>query len=353
MGQWAVVLAAGEGKRMYSQLPKVLHPLCGRPMLSYILDSAEAVAEEVVVVIGRGAGQVQEMMGPCWRYVLQPQQKGTGDALSHALPLLPEEGQLLVLCGDTPLLDEGQLRHLVEIHGSSAATVMTTVLPDPTGYGRVIQDSDGLVRHIIEERDASVEEKKVTVINTGTYCFDIKLLKLFLPRISANNAQGEYYLTDVIALLSKQNYRVGAYQMQDCQAGLGINDRCQLADAEAILRKRINRQLMLQGVSIKDPDSAYIDHGVRIGPDTVIWPQTIIEGDTEVGSACSIGPGAHLIDARLGDSVILRQSIVEKSTIETGAVIGPFTFICFGNMHRPLTKKYSGGQEKKEDSEKK
>jgi bifunctional UDP-N-acetylglucosamine pyrophosphorylase / glucosamine-1-phosphate N-acetyltransferase len=141
--------------------------------------------------------------------------------------------------------------------------------------------------------------------------------------------------------------------MQDCQAGLGINDRCQLADAEAILRKRINRQLMLQGVSIKDPDSAYIDHGVRIGLDTVIWPQTIIEGDTEVGSACSIGPGAHLIDARLGDSVILRQSIVEKSTIETGAVIGPFTFICFGNMHRPLTKKYSGGQEKKEDSEKK
>ncbi len=330
MGQWAVVLAAGEGKRMRSRLPKVLHPLCGRPMLSYILDSAKAVAEEVVVVVGRGAQQVQEVMGPHWLYVLQEQQLGTGDALRQALPLLPDEGQVLVLCGDTPLLGEGQLRRLSSIHGENAATVMTAVLPDPTGYGRVIRSGDGLVSRIVEERDASIDEKLVPVINTGTYCFDIKLLKHFLPRVSANNAQGEYYLTDVIALLSEEKHRVGSYQMDDYQAGLGINDRSQLADAAGIIRNRINRNLMLQGVTILDPGSVYIDYTVRIGADSVIWPQTVIEGDTEIGSACLIGPGVHVKNVRLGDAVILRQSVVEESTLEAGAKVGPFVYIRTG-----------------------
>lgn len=336
MGTWAVVLAAGEGKRMRSRLPKVLHPLCGRPMLSYILDSAEAVAEEVVVVIGRGAGQVQEAMGPRWRYVLQQQQMGTGDALRQALPLLPDDGQLLVLCGDTPLLDEGQLRRLLEVHSASAATVMTAVLPDPTGYGRIIQGGGQVIR-IVEERDASIDEKQVLEINTGTYCFDIKLLKRFLPRVSANNAQGEYYLTDVIALLAEEKHRVGSYQILDPQAGLGINDRCQLADAADIIRKRINRQLMLQGVTIMDLNSVYIDFGVRIGGDTVIWPHTVIEGNTEIGSACLIGPGAHIKDARLGDSVTMRQSVVEGITLEAGATVGPFAYIRPGSCNRPLS----------------
>lgn len=326
MGQWAVVLAAGEGKRMRSRLPKVLHPLCGRPMLRYILDSADAVVEEVIVVIGRGAQQVQEAMGPRWRYVLQKQQLGTGDALMNALPLLPDEGQLLVLCGDTPLLDQGQLKRLLAVHSANAATVMTAVLPDPTGYGRIIQ-SGGEVIRIVEERDALTGEKEVLEINTGTYCFDIKLLKQFLPRVSANNAQGEYYLTDVIALLSAEKNRVGSYQIQDPQAGLGINDRCQLADAADIIRKRINRQLMLQGVTIIDPNSVYIDFDVTIGVDTVIWPQTVIEGKTEIGSACLLGPGVHIKDGRLGDAVILRQSVVEGSTLEAGAAFGPFSYI--------------------------
>ncbi len=328
MGQrWAVVLAAGEGKRMHSQLPKVLHPLCGRPMLDYILHSAAAAACEVIVVIGRGAAQVKAAMGPRWRYVLQERQLGTGDALMQALPLLPEEGQLLVLCGDTPLLGEAQLKGLLEAHGSNAATIMTAVLPDPTGYGRIIKDSAGRVSRIVEERDASPSQKQVSEVNAGTYCFDLALLRRFLPRISADNSQGEFYLTDVISLLTENGHQVGTYQLGDYRIGLGINNRAQLAEAAAVLRGRINRQLMLQGVTMIDPDSVYIDYGVRIGADTVIWPQTVIEGDTEIGKSCTIGPGSHLKNARLGDHVVLRQSVVENCVLEDGAVIGPFAIL--------------------------
>ncbi|HOL17190.1 MAG TPA: bifunctional UDP-N-acetylglucosamine diphosphorylase/glucosamine-1-phosphate N-acetyltransferase GlmU [Bacillota bacterium] len=328
MGQrWAVVLAAGEGKRMHSQLPKALHPLCGRPMLDYVLHSAAAAAGKVIVVIGRGAAQVQAAMGPRWRYVLQERQLGTGDALMQALPLLPEEGQLLVLCGDTPLMGEDHLQGLLKAHDSNAATIMTAVLPDPTGYGRIIKDSAGRVSRIVEERDASVSEKQVSEINTGTYCFDLTLLKRFLPRISADNAQGEFYLTDVISLLTESGYRVGTYQLDDYRIGLGINDRAQLAEAAVVLRAHINRQLMLQGVTMVDPDSVYIDYGVRIGTDTVIWPQTVIEGDTEIGKSCTIGPGSHIKNARLGDYVVLRQSVVENCVLDDGATIGPFAFL--------------------------
>jgi len=196
MGQrWAVVLAAGEGKRMHSRLPKVLHPLCGRPMLGYILNAVWSMTQNVIVVVGHGAAQIEEVMGPRWRYVLQQKQLGTGDALMQALPFLPEEGLLLVLCGDTPLLDEALLKDLLETHGSNAATIMTATLSDPAGYGRVIQGAGGQVIRIAEDKDASADERLVQEINTGAYCFNIRLLKQYLPHISADNKQGEYYLS--------------------------------------------------------------------------------------------------------------------------------------------------------------
>ena len=323
----AVILAAGEGKRMRSALPKVLHPLCGRPLLSYILDSAAAVAKDLVIVIGRGADQVRETIGERWSYAVQEKQLGTGHALMRALPYLPEEGCLLVLCGDTPLLEKGDLERLLRAHGDSAATVMTAVPPDPTGYGRVIRGQDGSVLRIVEEGDASPEERDIGEINSGTYCFDLKLLRKFLPLLSPKNIQQEYYLTDVLPLMREQGYLIGACLNECWPAAQGINDRCQLAEAAAIMRGRINRALMEQGVAMLDPSSTYIDYGVRIEAETVLLPQTLIEGETTIGSGCRIGPGAHLLSAQIGDGVVIRQSVVAESVIESGATVGPFANI--------------------------
>lgn len=323
----AVILAAGEGKRMCSSVPKVLHPLCGRPMLNYILDSAAAVADDPIIVIGHGASLVRESIGPQWSYAVQEEQLGTGHALMQALPQLPEEGRLLVLCGDTPLLEKRHLEQLIREHNDNAATVMTTELADPSGYGRVIRDSDGSVLRIVEESDASTAEKEVREINSGTYCFDLKLLRCFLPRLSSENAQQEYYLPEILTLMREQGYRIGAYRIDAWPVALGINDRCQLAEAAAIMRERINRSLMRQGVTMIDPSSTYIDYDVRIGADTVIWPQTLIEGRTVIGSGCRIGPAVQIINAEIHDEVMIRQSTVEESVLETAVRVGPFANI--------------------------
>lgn len=323
----AVILAAGEGQRMRSALPKVLHPLCGRPMLCYILDCAAAVAGEPVIVVGRGAALVRERIGPRRRYALQEKQLGTGHALMQALPQLPGEGRVLVLCGDTPLLQGEHLERLLREHGDNAATVMTTKLSDPAGYGRVLRGPDGEVLRVVEESDASAAERKISEINSGTYCFDIELLRKFLPRLSPENVQQEYYLTDILSALRDQGYPVGACMVEDRRVALGINDRCQLAEAAAIMRERINRSLMQQGVTLVDPASTYIDYGVKIGADTVILPQTLIEGDSTIGAACRIGPATQIINAQVQDQVTVRQSVVEESLIERAALIGPFANI--------------------------
>lgn len=323
---YAVVLAAGEGKRMYSRLPKVLHTLCGRMMINYILESAAELTDHVLVVVGHGASQVKAALGDKWHYVLQKEQLGTGHAVSQALEYLPHEGTLLVLCGDTPLLEAGHLRQLLNHHDRQAAAVLTTILPDPAGYGRVIRGSGGLVERITEERDASEEEKRICEINTGTYLFDIELLRHYLPRLTTDNVQNEYYLTDVIALMTRDGHQVGAYLIEDYRVGLGINNRIQLAEALSLLRKRINDALMLKGVTMVDPDSVYIDHDVQIGPDTEIGPNCVIENSTVIGSECRIGPGAHLSRAVLKDRVSIRYAVVEGSVIETGSMIDAFTF---------------------------
>lgn len=324
---YAVVLAAGEGRRMYSGLPKVLHTLCGRMMLNYILESAAELTDHVLVVVGHGASQVKAAFGDKWSYVLQKEQLGTGHAVSQALENLPHEGTLLVLCGDTPLLEAGYLRQLLNQCNRQSAALMTAILPDPSGYGRVIRDSGGLIERIAEERDASEEEKKICEINTGTYLFDIELLRYYLPGLTTDNVQNEYYLTDVIALMTRDGHQVGAYLIDDYRVGLGINNRIQLAEAVSLLRKRINDALMLKGVTMVDPGSVYIDHDVQIGPDTEIGPNCVIENGTVIGSKCRIGPGVYLNRAVLKDQVSIKYVVVEDYVIETGSVIDAFTVI--------------------------
>lgn len=324
---WALVLAAGEGKRMHSGLPKVIHPLCGRPMLNYILESVAELTEQILIVVGHGASLVQQTLGNKWSYVLQQQQLGTGHAVMQALDSLPQEGTLLVLCGDTPLLESSCLFNLQQMHTNYAAVVATTNLPDPAGYGRIIRGQDGLIDSIVEDKDASPEQKKICEINTGTYCFDIKLLRYYLPLLTTDNEQKEYYLPDVTALMRRDGHAVGAYLIEDSRVGLGINNRAQLAEAASLLRRRINNTLMLQGVSIEDPDSVYIDYGTKVGVDTVIRPGCTIEKGTIIGDSCLIGPGTHLCAARINDRVVIRQSVVQDSTIENDSHIGPFAVI--------------------------
>lgn len=323
----ALIMAAGEGKRMHSNLPKVIHTVCGRPMIGYILDSALSLTNQVFIIVGHGAEQVRAALGSEWNYVLQEQQLGTGHAVMQAMEHLPRQGTLLVLCGDTPLLEAKHLHALFEHHHNKAATIATVLLPEPAGYGRIVRGAGNSVRAIVEDKDASETEKAICEINSGTYCFDLKILREYLPQLTRDNRQNEYYLTDVIAMLNRDGHQVGAYQIDDYRVGLGINNRVQLAEAASLLRKRINHVLMSAGVTMIDPDSTYIDYNVKIGPDTEIGPNCVIEGNSVIGSQCRIGPGVHLCQAVLGDRVSIEHAVIDGVALEKGRQIAPFTVI--------------------------
>lgn len=324
---WSVILAAGEGKRMNSTIPKVLHPICGRPMLNYILDSAVELTDNIVIVVGHGASRVQDIMGPKWIYVVQEQQLGTGHAVNQAMVRLPQSGKVLILCGDTPLLAAGYLRELTDRYNHHAAAVATAVVPDPSGYGRILFEENNLVKQIVEDRDASDKEKEICEINTGTYFFDLALLRKYLPLLTTDNIQKEYYLPDIINLMYRDGYSVGAFRIADYRIGLGINNRIQLAEAASIMRKQINHSLMLSGVTMDDPDTVYVDHDVRIGSDTVIRPNCIIEKGTVIGSDCRIGPGTFLSGAKIKDHSAVLQSVVIGKEIGQRQQVGPFEYI--------------------------
>jgi bifunctional UDP-N-acetylglucosamine pyrophosphorylase/glucosamine-1-phosphate N-acetyltransferase len=314
---------------MKSSLPKVLHMLCGRPLLWYVLESAKTVTAGQVLVIGHGAEQVRDYFGEGFTYVEQQQQLGTGHALQQVLPYLPGSGEVLVLCGDTPLLESAVLEQLISFHRQqgAAATVLTAPMNDPSGYGRIIRDQQGRVQKIVEELHLTPEQKMVQEINTGSYCFDLQALKSFLPSLPQNTIKGEYYLTELIPILADAGYKVEAYVIEDAQQALGINDRLQLAWAASRMREKINAALMRSGVTMIDPATTYLDMGVEIGRDTVIYPQTIMEGKTRVGQNCRLGPGLHLIDTIVGDEVTCRQAVVMESVLQDGANIGPYAYI--------------------------
>lgn len=326
-----IVLAAGKGTRMKSKLPKALHPICGKPMTRYVIDACrESGVGEIVVVIGHGAEQVREGLGGDVRYAVQEQQLGTGHACKEALiEIEAAEGNVMVTTGDTPLLSAEILRCLAEKHVSSGAdaTVLTTVLPDAGHYGRIIRAEDDSVQAIIEAKDCTPEQRAVREMNSGIYCFDLALLRKYLDQITPANAQGEYYLTDVISLMVRNGHKVAAVISEDTDIVLGINNRVDLAYLTGIVRRRILEKLMLDGVTIIDPSSTYADADVVVGPDTVLHPMTVLEQGCRIGEDCVIGPSTRLVNVELGNGVTVLSSNIVDSAVGDGTYIGPFANI--------------------------
>lgn len=330
MGVAAIVLAAGQGKRMKSDTPKVLHRLAGKSLVEHVLESlSEAGVAEIVVVIGHGAEEVRRALGENYRYALQEVPRGTGDAVARGLPLLSKESrEVLVVCGDTPLLRPETLQGLLQRRreAGAAAAVLTSLFANPQGYGRILRGQDGLVQAIVEEADASPEQKKIQEINTGSYAFDRAALEMAVTRLSPDNRQGEYYLTDCIGILRQEGLPVAALTAPG-EETMGVNSRRELAEAWRKLRMRECRRLMDEGVTVVDPATTYLDRGVQVGRDSVIHPFTFIEGKTSVGKGCILGPGTRLVDSTLGDEVEVWQSVVLESRIGDRCRIGPFAYI--------------------------
>ncbi|WP_349409064.1 bifunctional UDP-N-acetylglucosamine diphosphorylase/glucosamine-1-phosphate N-acetyltransferase GlmU [Pseudalkalibacillus sp. SCS-8] len=329
--RYAVVLAAGKGTRMKSRLYKVLHPVGGKPMVQHVVDQIKEVdVERIVTVIGHGAEKVKDQLGPEVDYVLQEEQLGTGHAVMQTEDLLGDlEGTTLVVCGDTPLISSETMEGLLCHHEKENAkvTLLTAHAEDPTGYGRVIRNEDGTVSKVVEHKDASLQEQAVQEINTGTYCFDNKLLFAALKQVTNDNVQGEYYLPDVIEIAKDLNETVAAYQTPTFEETIGINDRVALSQAEILMKKRINRQHMKNGVTIIDPQQTYIASDVQIGQDTVIYPGTVITGETKIGEECIIGPNTEIKDSQIGNETTVKQSVVHDSEVGDQVAIGPFAHI--------------------------
>ena len=301
----AVILAAGKGTRMKSKLPKVLHKVGGHPMLEHVMDAAEAAGcHDNVVVIGHGAELVRELVGDRARIALQAEQLGTGHAVLQAADTLKDfTGTVMILCGDTPLLEADELEKFYAEHVKSgaAATVMSALMDEPFGYGRILRDANGDVAGIVEQKDASEEQKQIKEINTGNYCVEAPLLFEVLRTLGNNNAQGEYYLTDVLAKLRAMGKKVGGVITADSEMIMGVNSRRQLAEAESVMRRRIAERHMDDGVTIMDPASTFIEKSVKIAPDTVIYPNTWLQGETVIGEDCEIGPNVRLENVKVAD----------------------------------------------------
>lgn len=329
--RYAVILAAGQGTRMKSDLYKVLHPVCGKPMIQHVVDQVSALGfAEKIVVVGFGAKSVQEQLGEQVSYVLQKEQLGTGHAVMQAEQALKEkEGTTVVLCGDTPLIRAETLEKLIQYHEEQGAkaTILTAIATDPTGYGRIIRNEKQLVERIVEHKDATERERQVTEINTGTYCFDNKALFSALKEVGNDNVQGEYYLTDVIEILKKRGESIAAFTTPDFEETLGVNDRVALAHAEKIMRLRINRSWMERGVTLINPEHTYISADATIGKDTVIYPGVFIEGKTVIGERCVIGANSEIKDSTIGDETTIKQSVIHDSDIGKHVTIGPFAHI--------------------------
>ncbi|WP_338471273.1 bifunctional UDP-N-acetylglucosamine diphosphorylase/glucosamine-1-phosphate N-acetyltransferase GlmU [Niallia sp. XMNu-256] len=333
--RYAIILAAGKGTRMKSKLYKVLHPVCGKPMVQHVVDQiSQLKIEKIVTITGHGAEEVKSTLGQQTEYVLQAEQLGTGHAVMQAKELLSNKsGTTLVVCGDTPLIKAETMEALFTHHEEKGAsvTVLTAEADDPTGYGRIVRSESGLVEKIVEHKDSTDEEKLINEINTGTYCFDNQALFDALNHVTNENAQGEYYLPDVIEILKNQGKMVSAYKTPDFSETLGVNDRVALAEAEKIMKIRINEQQMRNGVTLIDPENTYIGADVEIGSDTVIYPGSVLTGKTTIGSDCEIGPNSEIKNCQIGDATVIRHSVAHDSQIGSHVNIGPFAHI------RPLS----------------
>ena len=332
-----VILAAGEGKRMRSKHPKVLHPLWGRPMVEYVLDACQGLPlAKTFLVIGHQADRVKEALAHRKiHFALQRQQKGSGHALLQVGPHLKGfSGHLLVVCGDVPLISEEILQDLLAAHwkAKAAATLLTTHLDDPTGYGRVIREKSGDLKEIVEEVDAHDRQRAIKEVNTGIYCFAAPHLFSMLKKLRSSNRQWEYYLPDVFPLFRERGLKVEISYTPDSEKVMGINSRAELAAAFSILKRRKIEELMKQGVTILDPVSTFVDPSCQIGKDTVIFPNTYVEGETLIGEGCTLYPGSRIVASRIGDGVtLLDHCLILESEIGDGSKVGPFSHL------RPLS----------------
>jgi bifunctional UDP-N-acetylglucosamine pyrophosphorylase/glucosamine-1-phosphate N-acetyltransferase len=327
----SIILAAGEGKRMKSKHSKVTHRICGKTLIEHVVDEvAQLDVEKQIVIVGHRADQVQKILGEKVEYVVQEEQNGTAHAVLQAYESYRNhEGDVLILCGDTPLITANTLSSAFAYHRSNenAVTVITTNLENPKGYGRIVRDDQGNLLRIVECRDASESEYKIREVNSGMYLFNAQKLTKVIQEIESENSQGEYYLTDTIELVLKESEKVGAFMAEDSSEMIGINDRVQLALAGNLMKERIMLDHMRNGVTIIDPNNTIIDKSVRIGMDTIIHPYTEVCGETEIGEDCEVGMGCRIVNSKIASGVTIDSSYIVDSQIDCHTKIGPFAYL--------------------------
>ena len=323
-----VILAAGQGTRMKSKIPKVLHKVLDKPMLDHVMEAAQVVTNnKPIVVIGHMSDMVREHLGDKAEIALQEEQLGTGHAVMMAEHYIDDEDEVLILCGDTPLIKGETLKEMTKIKSEGyAAVVMSAVEEDPTGYGRIIRDESDDFMRIREQKDASEEEKAIKEINAGMYIIDGKLLKENLSKLSVNNAQREYYLTDVLEHIKNAGHRIGVYQADKMEI-MGVNSRLQLSEAERIMRIDVNKMHMANGVTLIDTNSTYIDKNVKIGRDTIIYPNCHIKGNSVIGEDCIIRENTTIEDSHIEDHVTIKSSTILSSKVGARTTIGPYAYL--------------------------
>ena len=331
----SIILAAGEETRMKSDIPKTLHKVCGKEMIKYIIEaSVNSGADKNIVVLGHGKEKVGHNIKDM--NVITVEQPigegvpyGTGYAVMAAENYIDDEDMVLILCADGPLIRKETLVDFMNYHSENnyAVSVMTADLNNPKGYGRILRNKDNSVYKIVEEKDASEEIKNINEINTGIYCFKGKLLKYALKKITTDNSQNEYYLTDTVRVLNSKGFKTGGWLIDDADDIKAVNDRVQLAEVTKIMQKRINQKHMYSGVTIIDPDNTYIEDSVTIGRDTVIYPNTYLQEGTAIGSRCIIGPNSRIINSAISNNVTVESSKVIESVIDDGTTVGPFAYL--------------------------
>lgn len=326
----AIILAAGKGTRMKSKYPKVIHKVCGKEMVNHVINvSQKSGVNDIVVILGHESDVVKERLPKDSMIAMQTEQLGTGHAVKMAKEYINDEDTIVVLCGDTPLIKEDTLKRLFAYHLENEyhATVLTTKVDNPTGYGRIIRDNNEDLLKIVEQKDANEEEKSVKEINSGIYCFNGKSLRESLDLIDNNNAQGEYYLTDTIYIMRDRGQKVGAYNGSTIEELMGVNSRVELSKAEEIMRRRINEAHMVNGVTIIDTNSTYIESDVEIGNDTIIYPGVMLKGNTKIGSNCIIEMNSAIENSIIGDNTEVKNSTIIDSVVGENTTVGPYAYL--------------------------
>ncbi len=331
MYKTSLILAAGDGKRMKSETPKVMHKVCGYPLVKHVFNAVKTVSDdEPIVITGRCGELLHNLFNDEARYAEQTERRGTAHAVMCGQHYLEgREGYVTITAGDMPMITGETFQKLVStaIENNMSACVLTAIVDNADGYGRIIRDTDGSVKGIVEHRDATDEQKAIREINTSIYCFDIQDLLDALTKVDSNNAQGELYLTDTLGILRAAGKKVGACIADDVTEAMGINDRVQLSQAEKMMRKRINENIMRQGVTLIDPESTYIEAGIEIGSDTVIYAGNVITGNTVIGKNCTLYPNSTIENSVIGEGVNIRSSVLLDVQIGDGTSVGPYAYL--------------------------